>query len=142
MREALARATEIYIATDPDREGESIAWHIQQTLRIRDYKRIAFNEVTQSRVKEALANPRKIDAQLVASQECRRVLDRLVGYLVTGELRRVLGLPTTAGRVQSVAVYLVVLRSARSATSRSFTTLAFACSSRTKRLVAPGRLTG
>ncbi|WP_409300526.1 DNA topoisomerase [Pseudomonas sp. KCJK8993] len=110
MRAALARATEIYIATDPDREGESIAWHIQQTLRIRDYKRIAFNEVTQSRVKEALANPRKIDAQLVASQECRRVLDRLVGYLVTGELRRVLGLPTTAGRVQSVAVYLVVLR--------------------------------
>ena len=110
MHDALKRATEIYLATDPDREGESIAWHIQQTLGIRDYQRIAFNQITLSAVREALSNPRKIDLPLVASQECRRVLDRLVGYLVTQELRRILGEPTSAGRVQSVAVYIVLLR--------------------------------
>lgn len=110
IRKALKNATEVYIATDPDREGESIAWHIQQTLGIREYKRVTFNEITQSRVREGLANARRIDGQLVASQECRRVLDRLVGYLVTQQLRRILGQPTSAGRVQSPALYLVVLR--------------------------------
>lgn len=110
IRKALKDATEVYIATDPDREGESIAWHIQQALGIQEYKRVTFNEITQTRVREGLANARRIDLQLVASQECRRVLDRLVGYLVTQELRRVLGLPTSAGRVQSPALYLVVLR--------------------------------
>lgn len=110
IRKALKDATEVYIATDPDREGESIAWHIQQALGIQEYKRVTFNEITQTRVREGLANARRIDLQLVASQECRRVLDRLVGYLVTQELRRVLGQPTSAGRVQSPALYLVVLR--------------------------------
>ncbi|SFY08956.1 type I DNA topoisomerase [Azotobacter vinelandii] len=110
MREALKQASEVYIATDPDREGESIAWHIQQALGIREYQRITYNEITQQRVREALENPRKIDMQRVASQECRRVLDRLVGYLVTQQLRRVMGQPTSAGRVQTPAVYLVVLR--------------------------------
>ncbi|NON33549.1 DNA topoisomerase, partial [Klebsiella pneumoniae] len=85
-------------------------WHIQQALRISEYKRVTFNEITQNRVREGLANPRKIDGQLVASQQCRRVLDRLVGYPVTQELRRVMGQPTSAGRVQSPALYLVVLR--------------------------------
>ncbi|MEW9844048.1 toprim domain-containing protein, partial [Pseudomonas juntendi] len=80
IRKALKDATEVYIATDPDREGESIAWHIQQALGIREYKRVTFNEITQARVREGLANARRIDGQLVASQECRRVLDRLVGY--------------------------------------------------------------
>lgn len=110
MRKALKDANEVYIATDPDREGESIAWHIQQALGIREYKRVTFNEITQTRVREGLAKARRIDGQLVASQECRRVLDRLVGYLVTQELRRVLGQPTSAGRVQSPALYLVVMR--------------------------------
>ncbi|TYO83737.1 type I DNA topoisomerase [Pseudomonas sp. CK-NBRI-02] len=110
IRKALKNATEVYIATDPDREGESIAWHIQQTLGIREYKRVTFNEITQTRVREGLANARRIDGQLVASQECRRVLDRLVGYLVTQQLRRIMGQPTSAGRVQSPALYLVVLR--------------------------------
>lgn len=110
IRKALKNATEVYIATDPDREGESIAWHIQQTLGIREYKRVTFNEITQTRVLEGLANARRIDGQLVASQECRRVLDRLVGYLVTQQLRRIMGQPTSAGRVQSPALYLVVLR--------------------------------
>lgn len=110
IRKALKDATEVYIATDPDREGESIAWHIQQALGISEYKRVTFNEITQNRVREGLANPRKIDIQLVASQQCRRVLDRLVGYPVTQELRRVMGQPTSAGRVQSPALYLVVMR--------------------------------
>lgn len=110
IRKALNDATEVYIATDPDREGESIGWHTQQVLRIRDYQRITFNKITNARVKEALDNPRQLDLKLVASQECRRVLDRLVGYQVTPELRRILGQPTSAGRVQSCAVYLVVMR--------------------------------
>ncbi|AMB86044.1 DNA topoisomerase I [Pseudomonas agarici] len=110
IKAAAKQATEIYLATDPDREGESISWHLQQVLGLADYKRITFNEITMKRVQEALANPRKIDLNMVASQECRRILDRLVGYLVTQELRRLMGKPTSAGRVQSPAVYLVVLR--------------------------------
>ncbi|WLG57765.1 type I DNA topoisomerase [Pseudomonas extremorientalis] len=110
MKAAAKQADEIYLATDPDREGESISWHIQQVLAVESYKRITFNEITLKRVEEALANPRQIDLNRVASQECRRVLDRLVGYLVTQELRRLMGKPTSAGRVQSPAVFLVVLR--------------------------------
>jgi DNA topoisomerase-1 len=110
IKAAAKQADEIYLATDPDREGESISWHIQQVLAVKTYKRITFNEITLKRVAEALANPRQIDLNRVASQECRRVLDRLVGYLVTQELRRLMGKPTSAGRVQSPAVYLVVLR--------------------------------
>lgn len=110
IKAAAKSASVIYLATDPDREGESISWHIQQVLKVKDYHRITFNEITLKRVDEALANPRKIDLNRVASQECRRVLDRLVGYLVTQELRRLMGKPTSAGRVQSPAVFLVVLR--------------------------------
>lgn len=110
IKAAAKQASDIYLATDPDREGESICWHIQQVLGVKDYQRITFNEITLKRVEEALANPRQIDLNRVASQECRRVLDRLVGYLVTQELRRLMGKPTSAGRVQSPAVYLVVLR--------------------------------
>ncbi len=110
IKAAAKQASEIYLATDPDREGESISWHIQQVLGVKDYQRITFNEITLKRVDEALNNPRKIDLNRVASQECRRVLDRLVGYLVTQELRRLMGKPTSAGRVQSPAVFLVVLR--------------------------------
>jgi len=110
MKAATKKASDIYLATDPDRERESISWHIQQELGLNAYKRITFNEVTLKRVEEALANPRQIDLNRAASQKCRRVLDRLVGYLVTQKLRRLLGKPTSAGRVQSPAVYLVVLR--------------------------------
>lgn len=110
IKAAAKQANDIYLATDPDREGESISWHIQQVLGVKDYKRITFNEITLKRVDEALSNPRQIDLNRVASQECRRVLDRLVGYLVTQELRRIIGKPTSAGRVQSPAVFLVVLR--------------------------------
>lgn len=110
IKDAVKKASEIYLATDPDREGESISWHIKEAASIRDYQRITFNEITLKRVGEALAAPRMIDMNRVAAQECRRAMDRLVGYMVTKELRRLMGKPTTAGRVQSPAVYMVVLR--------------------------------
>lgn len=110
IKDAVKKADEIFLATDPDREGESISWHIKEAAGIRAYQRITFNEITQKRVNEALASPRLIDMNRVAAQECRRAMDRIVGYLVTKELRRLTGKPTTAGRVQSPAVYLVVLR--------------------------------
>ncbi|QHC91333.1 type I DNA topoisomerase [Pseudomonas chlororaphis] len=109
IKDAVKKADEIYLATDPDREGESISWHIKEEAGIKVYQRITFNEITQKRVNEALANPRQIDMCRVAAQECRRAMDRIVGYMVTQELRRLMGKPTTAGRVQSPAVYLVVL---------------------------------
>ncbi|HEJ2132791.1 TPA: type IA DNA topoisomerase, partial [Pseudomonas aeruginosa] len=110
LKELRQKALEIYVASDPDREGESIGWHILQAAGIKNYKRVAFKEITKSCISAELSSPRRLDLPKVASQECRRVIDRLVGYLVTPELRRVMGRPTTAGRVQSVAVYLVVLR--------------------------------
>lgn len=110
LKSALAAADEVYLATDPDREGESISWHLQQALKLKDPKRITFNEITETAVKSAFSEVRTIDMKLVGAQEARRVLDRLVGYLVSTELRRQTGEKLSAGRVQSVAVYIVVLR--------------------------------
>lgn len=110
LKKAVSQATEIYLATDPDREGESIAWHIKEAIGIRNPIRVSFNEVTKERVAEALSKPGRIDMKMVAAQEARRVADRLFGYLVSTELRRQTGENLSAGRVQSVAVYLVVLR--------------------------------
>lgn len=110
LRKAAAQATSVYLATDPDREGESIAWHLKEAIGLKSHIRISFNEITETRVKEALANQGLIDMKMVGAQECRRVLDRLVGYLVSTELRRQTGENISAGRVQSVAVLLVVLR--------------------------------
>ena len=108
---ALAKqADAVYLATDPDREGESISWHLQQCLRLDNPLRVTFNEITPSAVKQALATPRSIDGRRVAAQEARRVLDRLVGYLVSPELSRQTGERLSAGRVQSPAVRLVVER--------------------------------
>ena len=104
LKELRQKAVEVYVASDPDREGESIGWHILQAAGIKNYKRVAFKEITKSCISAELSSPRRLDLPKVASQECRRVIDRLVGYLVTPELRRVMGRPTTAGRVQSVAV--------------------------------------
>jgi DNA topoisomerase-1 len=107
----LARqADAVYLATDPDREGESISWHLQQCLRLDNPLRVTFNEITPAAVKAALNNPRTIDVKRVAAQEARRVLDRLVGYMVSPELSRQTGERLSAGRVQSPAVYLVVER--------------------------------
>ncbi len=113
LKQAAANAPTVYLATDPDREGEAIAWHIQQALRLNYPLRIEFNEITESAVKRALQNPRPIDMNRVNAQQARRILDRLVGYEVSPLLwRKTRGgkKPLSAGRVQSVAVRLIVER--------------------------------
>lgn len=103
-------AEAVYLATDPDREGEAIAWHLAETLKLKDAKRVAYAEITEKAIKAALAAPRTIDMALVAAQEGRRVLDRFCGYMVSGPLSDVAGTRLSAGRVQSPAVRLVVER--------------------------------
>ena len=110
LKNLVREADEIYLATDPDREGESISWHLKESLQLKNPKRVAFNEITQAAVTKALASPRTINGPLVAAQEARRVLDRLVGYTVSPELSRQTGEKLSAGRVQSPAVRLVVDR--------------------------------
>lgn len=110
LKAMVSEADDIYLATDPDREGESISWHVQQCLKIREYKRVTWNEITASAVSAGLKAARQIDIQRVASQEARRVLDRLVGYMVSPALSNQTGESLSAGRVQSPAVRLVVDR--------------------------------
>lgn len=108
---ALARDAEmVYLATDPDREGEAIAWHLKEALNLseRDYVRVTFDEITEPAIRKAIQAGRKIDYRLVRAQEGRRALDRFVGYLVSPLLSDLLGERLSAGRVQSVAVRLVV----------------------------------
>jgi DNA topoisomerase-1 len=102
----------IILATDPDREGEAIAWHLKAALGLREgtYERVVYQEVTKAGITKALAAPRSIDMQTVAAQESRRVLDRLIGYLVSPALTQKAGTKLSAGRVQSVAVRMVVER--------------------------------
>src|SRR5919202_739698 len=113
LQSAIRGASEVYLATDPDREGEAIAWHVVEAAKIPKSKsvhRVTFHEITKSAVQDAIAHPRQIDRHLVDAQQARRVLDRLVGYrlspLLWDKVRRGL----SAGRVQSVAVRLVVER--------------------------------
>jgi DNA topoisomerase-1 len=103
-------ATAVYLATDPDREGESISWHLKEAIGLANPIRVAFNDISVSAVQAALANPRLIDMPMVLAQEARRALDRIVGYEVSSELYRQTNLPLSAGRVQSPAVRLVVER--------------------------------
>lgn len=103
-------ADQVYLATDPDREGEAISWHLQQALFLNNPKRITFNDVSKKALEQALAKARQIDFNLVRAQECRRVLDRLVGYTVSPALSNAMGKNLSAGRVQSVALRLVVER--------------------------------
>ena len=108
LRGKVKAADVVYLASDPDREGEAIAWHLMQALKIKDPKRIEFNEITRRAVQQALEHPRDIDLQRVNAQQARRVLDRLVGYKLSPLLMRKLRRRTlSAGRVQSVAVRLV-----------------------------------
>ena len=105
-----ASCDEVWLATDPDREGEAIAWHLTQLLGERRYRRVAFQAITKAAVGQALASPRDLDLGLVDAQQARRVLDRVVGWLVSPTLR-VLGKDArSAGRVQSVALRLVAER--------------------------------
>ena len=112
----LARASKeadtVYLATDPDREGEAISWHLIQAAKIDEskVKRVVFHEITQSAVKEAFDNPRGLDYHLVDAQQARRVLDRLVGYDLSPVLWRKVRRGLSAGRVQSVALRLIVDR--------------------------------
>ena len=107
---ALAQGAEVYLATDPDREGEAIAWHLSMALRLKNPHRVTFQEITEKAVKAAVQSPRKIDLARVAAQEARRALDRLVGYRVSPELCRRMDAKLSAGRVQSPALRLVVDR--------------------------------
>lgn len=121
LKELAAHADTIILATDPDREGEAIAWHVRELFQQKTskksvpsttpFKRIAFHEITEGAIKDALANPREIDLKLVDAQQARRILDRLVGYKLSPLLWKKLSKRwLSAGRVQSVAVRLIVER--------------------------------
>ena len=112
LKAAAGKADGVYLATDPDREGEAIAWHLCQVLGIKpaDAKRVTYQEVTESAVKKAIANPRAMDMKLVAAQEVRRGLDRMVGWECSGPLSNVVGSKASAGRVQTPALRIIVER--------------------------------
>ncbi len=99
----------VYLATDPDREGEAISWHLKEALNLKDYSRVEFNEITKPVVIEALKNPREIDYNLVKSQETRMMLDKIIGFRLS-KLMMAKTSGKSAGRVQSVAVKLIVDR--------------------------------
>ncbi len=111
LKKLVKEADHIYLATDPDREGEAISWHLFDTLKIKekDYERVLFYEITKEKVLEGLKNPRKIDYDLVKSQETRRILDRIIGFRLSKLMQNKTG-GKSAGRVQSVALKLVVDR--------------------------------
>ncbi|MDS1272631.1 type I DNA topoisomerase [Lipingzhangella sp. LS1_29] len=111
LKELLAEADELYLATDEDREGEAIAWHLNEELKPRvPVKRMVFNEITREAIQQAAANTRELNARLVDAQETRRILDRLYGYEVSPVLWKKVMPKLSAGRVQSVATRLVVER--------------------------------
>jgi DNA topoisomerase-1 len=112
LKEAASQAEEVYLATDPDREGEAIAWHLMAATAIPEEisRRVIFHEITNTAVREAFAHPRNLDMDLVNAQQARRILDRLVGYKISPLLWRKVQNRLSAGRVQSVAVRLIVER--------------------------------
>lgn len=112
LKKQAKKASKVYLASDPDREGEAIAWHLQNKLEISedDKCRITFNEITKDAVKEAVQHPRTIDMDLVDAQQARRVLDRIVGYKLSPLLWRKVKKGLSAGRVQSVALRLICER--------------------------------
>jgi len=111
LKNAVSKADEVYLATDPDREGEAIAWHLADVLGldISTTKRLEFHEITKKSVNEAINNSRVIDMNLVSSQETRRILDRIIGFELSGLLQKKI-YTRSAGRVQSVALKLIIER--------------------------------
>jgi len=109
LKNAFKNASELYLATDPDREGEAISWHLKEVLNTTDipYKRVIFNEITKSAVVKAFENPREIDLGLVSSQETRRILDRIIGFKLSKLLQNKIK-SKSAGRVQSATLKLIV----------------------------------
>ncbi len=113
LKPRVARAEMVYIATDPDREGEAIAWHLVEVLKLKKYQRVTFDAITESLIRKALGSPRQLDMNLVRAQAARRAEDRLLGWKVSPLISRQTGVAgLSAGRVQSVAVRLVVDRQA------------------------------
>ena len=112
LKKDASNAKQVYLATDPDREGEAIAWHLAHILGIPDDSvcRVTFNEITKETVKESMKHPRKIDMDVKDAQQARRVLDRIVGYKMSPVLWKKVKRGLSAGRVQSVAVKLIVDR--------------------------------
>jgi DNA topoisomerase I len=110
LKKLAEKADTVYLSTDPDREGEAIAWHIAELLHLKNPKRVVFHEITESAVKEAFTHPRPIDINLKEAQEARRVLDRLVGYDLSGLIWKKLRYGLSAGRVQSPALRILVER--------------------------------
>ncbi len=110
IHELADKATEVLLATDPDREGEAISWHIAQATKLKNPKRVVFHEITEEAVKEAIKHPRKIDMNLKEAQEARRVLDRLVGYDLSGVIWKKVRYGLSAGRVQSPALRIIMER--------------------------------
>ena len=108
LKKAIPKNGNVYLAMDPDREGEAIAWHTANSLGLKDPKRVTFHEITDSVIKEAISKPNKIDMNLVDAQKARRVLDRLVGYKLSELLWKKIWYGLSAGRVQSVALRLIV----------------------------------
>lgn len=111
LKKNALESSEVILATDPDREGEAISWHLYDSLDLDDdkYSRVVFNEITENAVKEAFKHPRKIDYNLVRSQETRRILDRIIGFRLSKLMQKKTG-GKSAGRVQSVALKLIVDR--------------------------------
>ena len=112
LRKAAKKADKVYLATDPDREGEAISWHLAQALKLDEKRmyRITFNEITRTAVKEALKHPRAIDIDMVDAQQTRRMLDRMVGYRISPLLWAKVKRGLSAGRVQSVALRIIADR--------------------------------
>ena len=112
LRKEAKKADKVYLATDPDREGEAISWHLATALKLDEKKmrRITFNEITKSAVKESIKHARDIDMNLVDEQQTRRILDRMVGYRISPVLWKKIKRGLSAGRVQSVALRIIADR--------------------------------
>lgn len=110
LKKLSKNAEQVFLATDPDREGEAIAWHVAEVCGLKDAQRIVFHEITEEAVREARDNPRSIDMDLKAAQEARRVLDRLVGYELSGLIWKKVRYGLSAGRVQSPALRILMER--------------------------------